>query len=95
MPHRLTLDLARIATTDDVERIVNGHHLDSIYCIAGMTDVEGCEDSPEAAYNTNCRGPEVLARVAGQRGIPFVYFSTEYVFDGNDGPYLKMPRSIR
>jgi dTDP-4-dehydrorhamnose reductase len=52
-----------------------------------MTDGEGCEDSPEAAYNTNCRGPEVLARVAGQRGISFIYFSTEYVFDGNDGPY--------
>jgi dTDP-4-dehydrorhamnose reductase len=86
-PEELVLDLASIATKDDAERILDGHSLDAIYCIAGMTNVEGCEDSPEIAHHTNCRGPEMLAQVASERRIPFVYFSTEYVFDGNDGPY--------
>ena len=31
----------------------------------------------------------MLARVASDRKIPFVYFSTEYIFDGNDGPYAE------
>jgi dTDP-4-dehydrorhamnose reductase len=52
-----------------------------------MTNVEGCEDAPELAHNINCRGPELLARVARSRGIPFVYYSTEYIYDGQDGPY--------
>jgi dTDP-4-dehydrorhamnose reductase len=29
----------------------------------------------------------VLAEVAEERRIPFVYFSTEYIFDGTGGPY--------
>jgi len=85
----LPLDLASIPTKADAECILGRHALDAIYCIAGMTNVEGCEDVPEQAHLTNCRGPEMLARVASDRKIPFVYFSTEYIFDGNDGPYAE------
>jgi dTDP-4-dehydrorhamnose reductase len=86
-PDQIPLDLATIATPADAERALAPYPLDTIYCIAGMTNVEGCEDVPEIAYNTNCRGPEMLAHVAAARSIPFVYFSTEYVFDGTAGPY--------
>ena len=85
----LPLDLARIPTKAYAECILGRHALDAIYCIAGMTNVEGCEGMPEQAYLTNCRGPEMMARVASERKIPFVYFSTEYIFDGNDGPYAE------
>jgi dTDP-4-dehydrorhamnose reductase len=83
----LCLDLASLATDTDVERILDKHSLSAIYCVAGMTNVESCEDLPELAHNINCRAPELLARAASRRGIHFVYFSTEYVFDGNHGPY--------
>jgi dTDP-4-dehydrorhamnose reductase len=86
---KLHLDLAIIATRADAERILDARSLDAIYCIAGMTNVERCEEVPEQAHLTNCRGPEMLARVANERKIPFVYFSTEYVFDGYDGPYVE------
>jgi dTDP-4-dehydrorhamnose reductase len=86
---KLVLDLAAIATVAEVEQILDGHAIEVIYCLAGMTNVEGCEDVPELAHNTNCRGPELLARFAKARNIPFVYFSTEYVFDGNNGPYVE------
>ena len=84
---RLPLDLAALATVADAEAALGEHEVDVIYCIAGMTAVDACEDLPELALNINCRGPEMLAHVATKRGIPFVYFSTEYVFDGVDGPY--------
>jgi dTDP-4-dehydrorhamnose reductase len=83
----LPLDLAALATVADAEAALGRQAYDVIYCIAGMTAVDACEDAPELAHNINCRGPEMLARVASKRGIPFVYFSTEYVFDGTDGPY--------
>ena len=85
----LELDLAVLTSQAGAERILAGHPVDAIYCIAGMTNVEGCEDVPDLAHQTNCRGPETLARIASARDIPFVYFSTEYVFDGDDGPYLE------
>jgi dTDP-4-dehydrorhamnose reductase len=86
-PGELRLDLATLASAADAERMLEGYSLDCIYCVGGMTNVEGCEDHPELAYAINSRGPEILARVASQWRIPFVYFSTEYIFDGRNGPY--------
>jgi dTDP-4-dehydrorhamnose reductase len=88
-PGELCLDLARLASAGDAERMLEGYDLDCIYCIGGMTHVEGCEDVPRLAYAINSRSPEMLARIASQRKIPFVYFSTEYIFDGRDGPYCE------
>ena len=89
LQNAITLDLGSIRSLSEVEPLFAGHTLNAIYCIAGMTNVEACEDHPDVAYNTNCRGPEVLAQLAAARAIPFVYVSTEYVFDGLDGPYTE------
>jgi dTDP-4-dehydrorhamnose reductase len=59
--------------------------LDAVYCVGGATDVERCETDISWAMDTNCNGPAALA--AASRHLPFVYFSTDYVFDGNHGPY--------
>lgn len=81
------LDLETLATVGDAERALAGYDLDAIYCLAGMTNVEACEDHEEQAMQVNAVAPGALAAVARMRGIPFVYFSTEYVFDGRSGPY--------
>jgi dTDP-4-dehydrorhamnose reductase len=60
----------------------------SILCVGGATDVERCETDPAWANDTNSAGPAALARAG--RHIPFIFFSTDYVFDGsneNPGPY--------
>jgi dTDP-4-dehydrorhamnose reductase len=61
--------------------------LDAVYCAGGATDVERCESDIDWAMETNCYGPAALATAA--RHLPFVYFSTEYVFDGTAGPYAE------
>lgn len=66
-------------------KLLDSHDITSVYCVAGATDVERCESQPQWAMDCNCRGPLALAQAASN--IPFVYFSTEYVFDGVDGPY--------
>ncbi len=95
------LDFAELATLEEAAALFDGYALDSIYCVAGMTAVDACEDQPELAFRTNARGPGVLAAYAQRRALPFVYFSTEYVFDGaadHSGPYeetaLMQPLSV-
>ena len=61
--------------------------LDAVYCVGGATDVERCESDVDWAMETNCYGPAALAAAASH--LPFVYFSTEYVFDGVQGPYTE------
>jgi len=88
----LQLDVAELAETAQAAALLDAHELDAIYCVGGMTWVDGCEKQPELAQRTNARGPGVLAEYARQRSVPYVFFSTDYVFDGSKdhpGPYAE------
>lgn len=56
---------------------------------AGWTWVDANEDDPARAQRTNCEEPLALARRCRAIGARFVTFSTDYVFDGADGPYAE------
>ena len=60
---------------------------DAVFFAAAYTHVDGCEDDPARAFAVNRDAPAAAARVAAQRRAPFVFYSTEYVFDGTAGPY--------
>jgi dTDP-4-dehydrorhamnose reductase len=60
---------------------------DVVFYPAGFTWVDGCERDPARAYAANLEEPMNLARAAAGSGARFVYFSTDYVFDGTGGPY--------
>lgn len=82
------IDIASLARDPDAaSRALDGLELSAIYCVGGATDVERCETDVAWAMETNCEGPIALARAS--RGVPFVFFSTDYVFDGREhpGPY--------
>ena len=53
-----------------------------VHC-AAYTDVEKAEFDQEFCYEVNTEGTYQLAKL----GIPMVYISTEYVFDGDRGNY--------
>lgn len=59
---------------------------DVLFYPAGFTWVDACERDPERAFLANCDQPLRLARSAKDVGARFVYFSTDYVFDGDSGP---------
>ena len=62
---------------------------DVVFYPAGFTWVDGCERDPAKARAANVEQPLNLARAALASGAKFVYFSTDYVFDGKDGPYAE------
>jgi dTDP-4-dehydrorhamnose reductase len=49
---------------------------------AAFTAVDRAEDERELAYLVNAESPGRIAVWAAQRGVPFIHFSTDYVFDG-------------
>ncbi len=52
-----------------------------------MTDVDACERDPERAFRVNAGGTEQVARACRALGARLVALSTDYVFDGEGGPY--------
>ncbi|MBI4247656.1 MAG: SDR family oxidoreductase [Candidatus Rokubacteria bacterium] len=78
------LDIADAAAT---ERLIDEVTPDWVFCPAALTRVDYCEDHPEEAFLLNRDAPAVAARAAARRGAGFVFYSSEYVFDGTAGPY--------
>jgi dTDP-4-dehydrorhamnose reductase len=72
-----------------VERAIADAKPDWVLCPAGLTHVDYCEDHPDEAGAINRDGPLHAARGAHRAGAGFVFFSTEYVFDGGQGPYAE------
>lgn len=86
VPATRRLDFTDTAAT---ERLIAETTPDWIFCAAGLIHVDYCEDAPDEAYRANRDAPAATARVAAHRGARFVYYSTEYVFDGEAGPYAE------
>lgn len=55
---------------------------------AAYTAVDRAEQDAEAAFLANAQAPGVIARWCAAHGVPFVHYSTDYVFDGQgSAPY--------
>ncbi len=55
---------------------------------AAYTAVDAAEADEAGAIRANTEGPELLATLCVEAGIPFIHISTDYVFDGAKGtPY--------
>jgi dTDP-4-dehydrorhamnose reductase len=78
------LDLRNL---DAVEHAVTFVKPDWIFCPAGLSHVDYCESHPDEAMAVNREAPLHLARMGQRFGALFVYYSTDYVFDGTAGPY--------
>jgi len=55
---------------------------DAVINAAAYTAVDKAEDDADAAFRANANAPGILANACAMRGIPFVHYSTDYVFDG-------------
>lgn len=81
------LDLSDVAS---ISRKLDHYSADAIINCAAFTDVDAAETREADATIVNCTAVGVLAEHAKRRTIPFITFSTEYVFDGTkDGAYVE------
>jgi dTDP-4-dehydrorhamnose reductase len=83
---RNAMDLSNPAA---LEGIVTLYAPDAIINTAAYTAVDKAETETALAHTINAEAVEALALIAKQKNIPFITFSTDYVFNGNaTSPYL-------
>ncbi len=78
-PERDELDLERDAS---VQSAFERYRPELVVNCASFHDVDRCELEPQRAFAANAYAVWALARRCAKAGVPFVTFSTDYVFDG-------------
>ncbi|MEA2030537.1 MAG: dTDP-4-dehydrorhamnose reductase [candidate division Zixibacteria bacterium] len=81
----IDIDDADITDFDSIRDIIIHQNPQIVLHTAAYTDVESCESNSELAMAVNVDGTENVARACREVGARMIYFSTDYVFDGEKG----------
>ena len=86
----LTRQDCDLTNPDQIRKAIDQHQPDLIINPAAYTKVDQAEDEPELVFLVNRDAPRMMAEKAREYDIPFIHFSTDYVFDGEkEGSYVE------
>jgi len=78
-----------VTNASNVQDIITLHKPDTIIHTAAMTNVDACETDQEGAEKLNVDAVEYLVDAANAVEAHFIHLSTDFIFDGEDGPYTE------
>lgn len=78
-----------ILKADQIEEIVVKHKPDVIIHTAAMTNVDTCESDHKNCYALNVEAVKILINTCELHDIQLIHLSTDFVFDGENGPYAE------
>lgn len=72
---------------EQMEATVNRFKPEFVIHTAAMTNVDACEDDQENCTLLNVTSVEFLIRICKKYNIHLIHISTDFIFDGMNGPY--------
>lgn len=76
-----------ILNADEIRTVIEKYEPDVIIHTAAMTNVDTCHQQRELAYQLNVEAVDTLVKLCEEHNIQLVHLSTDFVFDGENGPY--------
>ncbi|MBK6543422.1 MAG: NAD(P)-dependent oxidoreductase [Flavobacteriales bacterium] len=76
-----------ITSQAEVQAVFDATRPQVVIHTAAMTNVDACELDPVACRLQNVTGTDHLVRAAERRQSHFILLSTDFIFDGEAGPY--------
>lgn len=82
-------DLVHLDVTDatEVRRVLTESRPNVVLHCGALTHVDGCEEKPDVSQRINVEGTRNVVEAIRNTGVKYVFFSSDYVFDGKAGPY--------
>jgi len=71
-----------ITNPNHIKNIIDQNKSNLIINAAAYTKVDQAEDEKDIVFEINSNAPKVMAEKAFEYKVPFIHFSTDYVFDG-------------
>ena len=72
---------------EDYERVFEEFKPDVVIHSAAMTQVDDCEQDQEACNLLNVEATKYCAEACARHGVHLIFLSTDFIFDGKNGPY--------
>lgn len=72
---------------ETIERLIRDVEPNHVILTAAATNVAWCEEHPEQARAINVLGTKAVASASRRVNASVTFISTDYVFNGADGPY--------
>ncbi len=76
------IDEMDITNAQEAQKVITSGQYDAVIHCAAWTAVDKAEDEVELCTKVNVEGTKNIATVCESLDIPMMYFSTDYVFDG-------------
>ncbi|MBU8934468.1 MAG: dTDP-4-dehydrorhamnose reductase [candidate division Zixibacteria bacterium] len=83
----IDIENADLTDANSVKRAIEKQRPMAVLHTAAFTDVDGCESDRDQAMAVNADGAENVARTCSAIDARMIYYSTDYVFDGE----MKLP----
>ncbi|MFC3198357.1 SDR family oxidoreductase [Parapedobacter deserti] len=78
-----------ILNEQHLRKAITQHRPDAIINTAAMTNVDACEHDPDGCRKLNVGAVATLVSLCDEFGIHLIHLSTDFIFDGEDGPYAE------
>ena len=78
-----------ITSNDDVAQFIASEKPQVVINTAAMTNVDLCEDEKQACDALNVDAVQYLADACEKIDAHLIHISTDFIFDGEDGPYTE------
>lgn len=75
-----------ITDSNQVDEVISEINPDVIIHAAAMTQVDDCETRKEDCWRNNVDATGFLLNASAKAGAHFIYVSTDFIFDGSQGP---------
>lgn len=76
-----------ITDKNAVRQVIYDSKPDFVFLPAAFTNVDLCEEKKELCWQINVEGVQNVASLLKGTQTKLTYFSTDYIFDGKNGPY--------
>jgi dTDP-4-dehydrorhamnose reductase len=84
-----TFESLDITREEEVLSVVAKHQPDVIINTAAMTNVDQCETEQAECWELNVKAVEHLIKASEKQDAFLLQLSTDFIFDGENGPYLE------
>jgi dTDP-4-dehydrorhamnose reductase len=84
-----TYESVNLRNAVSAQQLLEKHRPDIVIHAAAMTQVDECERNKDACWDTNVAATRYLIQAAEKYNAYFLFLSTDFIFDGLEGPYAE------